>query len=88
MTRTGLLIAACLLPLAPARAVPVEMVNDRPFVTATVNGQPITALLDSAAEMTLVDDDAAVRLGLIPTGAATAHGSGAATMRAVWMPLC
>jgi predicted aspartyl protease len=82
MRRTGLLILATLLPLAPAGAVPVEMVNERPFISATVNGKPITALLDSAAEMTTIDDDAAARLGLVPIGAGTAHGSGAAAMRA------
>jgi predicted aspartyl protease len=82
MKRTALLIAASLVPLAPARAEPVEMVNNRPFIAATVNGHRITALLDSAAEMTLVDDDAAARLGLTPTGGAIAHGSGAAAMEA------
>jgi predicted aspartyl protease len=80
--RSVLLVAAALLPASVARAVPVEMVNDRPFVAVTVNGHAVTALLDTAAEMTLVDDDAAIRLGLVPTGAATAHGSGAATMEA------
>lgn len=82
MKRAALLLAATLLPLTPARAVPVEMVRDRPFVSVTVNGHPVTALLDSAAEMTLIDDDAATRLGLTVTGAATAHGSGAAAMEA------
>lgn len=82
MTRMAILIAAILLPLTAARAEPVEMVNNRPFISITVNGQRVSALLDSAAEMTLIDDDAAIRLGLIPTGAATAHGSGAAAMEA------
>jgi predicted aspartyl protease len=81
MRRLALPIAIALLPAA-VWAEPVEMVNDRPFVSVTVNGHPVTALLDTAAEMTLVDDDAAVRLGLVPTGSATAHGSGAATMEA------
>jgi predicted aspartyl protease len=82
MKRVALLFAAALLPLGAAQAEPVEMVNNRPFIAATVNGHPISALLDSAAEMTLIDDDAAARLGLIPTGTATAHGSGAAAMQA------
>ena len=81
MRRAMLLLAAALLP-ATVSAAPVEMFNDRPFVRIAVNGQPVTALLDTAAEMTLIDDDAAVRLGLVPTGAATAHGSGAATLGA------
>jgi predicted aspartyl protease len=82
MMRLAIFTAAALLPLATARAVPVEMVNERPFVSVTVNGHPVVALLDSAAEMTIVDDDAAARLGLVPTGGATAHGSGASTMEA------
>ena len=82
MSRPAILIAALLLPAGAARAEPLELVNNRPFVSATVNGRPVTALLDSAAEMTIIDDDAAVRLGLLPTGSATAHGSGAAPMRA------
>lgn len=75
-------IAAALLPAGAARAEPLTLVNGRPFVAITVNGHPVTALLDSAAEMSIIDDDAAVRLGLTVTGSATAHGSGAAAMEA------
>jgi predicted aspartyl protease len=82
MKRAGLLIAAAFAVPAMASAAPMELFNDRPFVRVTVNGQPVTALLDSAAEMTLLDDDAATRLGLAVSGGATAHGSGAATMEA------
>jgi predicted aspartyl protease len=82
MKRIALIVAAFMATPAAASAEPMELVNNRPFVRATVNGQPVTALLDSAAEMTLVDDDAAVRLGLTPTGSATAHGSGAAATEA------
>ncbi len=82
MSRLTLAILAALLPAGAAQGEPLEMVNNRPFVSATVNGRPATALLDSAAEMTLIDDNAAVRLGLIPSGSATAHGSGAAAMQA------
>ncbi len=82
MMRTALLIAAAQLPAGAARAAPVELFNNRPFLSVTVNGRPATALLDSAAEMTIVDDDAAARLGLSPGGSATAHGSGAAAMEA------
>lgn len=83
MTRTAWLIAAAALVLpGMASAEPVEMFNNRLFVRITVNGQPVTALLDTAAEMTLIDDDAAARLGLTATGSATAHGSGADTMEA------
>lgn len=60
----------------------LEIVNDRLFVPAVVNGVAIDALLDSAAEMTVLDDNFARRLGLTAAGSATAHGSGDATMQA------
>ena len=82
MKPIALLIAAIFAAPAVASAAPMELFNDRPFVRITVNGQPVTALLDTAAEMTLIDDDAATRLGLTVSGGATAHGSGAATMEA------
>lgn len=80
--RIAWLIAATLAWPGLASAEPMELFNNRPFLRITVNGQPVTALLDTAAEMTLIDDDAAVRLGLTVTGSATAHGSGAAAMEA------
>jgi len=60
----------------------LEIVNDRLFVPAVVNGVVTEALLDSAAEMTIFDDDFARRLGLTAQGSATAHGSGEAAMQA------
>src|SRR5687768_6441866 len=60
----------------------LDIVDNRLFVPAVVNGQATSALLDSAAEMTIVDDDFARRLVLATTGSATAHGSGAASMEA------
>jgi aspartyl protease len=75
------LLAALLLPAAAA-AEPLEMFNNRLFVPIVVNGHPTTALLDSAAEMTILDDGFATRLALVQTGGATAHGSGAGTMQA------
>jgi predicted aspartyl protease len=63
-------------------AVPLESFGNRLFVAAHVNGAPVAALLDSGAEMSVLDNDFAARLGLTQTGEATAHGSGAATMRA------
>lgn len=80
--KPALLLAAALLPLSAAAAEPLEMFNNRLFVEVTVNGRRTTALLDSAAEMTILDDDFAARLGLARTGGATAHGSGAGTMQA------
>ncbi len=78
----GLPILALLALAAPAAAEPLELFNDRPFVAVTVNGRPAAALLDSAAEMTMLDDDFAAALGLTGTGGATAHGSGADAMEA------
>jgi len=76
------LLAALLLPLDMAAAEPLETFNNRVFVEVMVNGQRVTALLDSAAEMTIIDDGFAARLNLVPTGAAAAHGSGAEAMEA------
>lgn len=84
MKPTSFLIATCaaLLPLYPAVAEPLERFNNRLFLATTVNGERTTALLDSAAELTIIDDDFAVRLGLNANGSATAHGSGAEPMEA------
>jgi predicted aspartyl protease len=70
------------LPLSPAPAESLELFNNRLFLPVTVNGEPAVALLDSAAEMTILDDDFAARLGLTAAGRATAHGSGAETIEA------
>lgn len=80
--RRALPLLAFLLLAGTASAEPLEVHNNRLFLPVTVNGRRVTALVDSAAEMTIVDDDAATRLGLVPTGAATAHGSGVAAMEA------
>ena len=73
---------ALLLAPAAAPAEPLELFNNRLFLTVSVNGRPTVALLDSAAEMTVLDDDFARALGLAQTGSATAHGSGARAMEA------
>ena len=81
--RPGAVLAAVLLLAAtPAAAERLETFNNRLFVPAELNGEPVTALLDSAAEMTVLDDDLAARLGLVPVGSATAHGSGAGHVEA------
>ena len=69
----GLLAAALPACAAPAR---LEIIRNRPFVEATIARRPVSALLDSGAEMTLIDDDFAARLGLALSGAETARGSG------------
>ena len=50
--------------------------GDRIFMPVTVNGQTTEALLDSAAELTLIDDDYAKALGLAQQGQETVKGSG------------
>ncbi len=50
--------------------------GDRIFVPVTVNGQRTEALLDSAAELTLIDDDFAKLLGVAQQGQETVKGSG------------
>ena len=78
------LLAAASLAFAPAVAPAerLDVFNGRLFLSVTVNGETTLALLDSGAEMTIVDDDFAHRLGLAETGSAVAHGSGAAPMEA------
>ncbi len=63
-------------------AAELEVFKNRLFVKSSVNGRPVTALLDSGAEMTIVDDDFASRLKLRVTGGADARGSGAGSVRA------
>lgn len=50
--------------------------GDRIFVPVTVNGRQTEALLDSAAELSLIDEAYAKSLGLNPGGKDTAKGSG------------
>lgn len=54
----------------------------RLFLPAVIAGRPVEALLDSAAEMTLVDSRLAAELRLTGGRAETARGSGAATQAA------
>jgi hypothetical protein len=60
----------------------LQLFNNRIFVAAAVNGVPVTALLDSGAEMTVLDDDFASRVGINASGGAAAKGSGAAVLQA------
>lgn len=69
-----------LLLLSPLLAAhPLEEHNHRLFIPVTINGVDARALLDSAAEMTLVDPGVAHRLGLEPKGGDTVQGSGGAS---------
>ena len=82
MKRPLAFAGALLLAPLPAAAEPLDLFNNRLYLSVTVNGTPATALLDSAAEMTMLDDDFAARLGLTPTGSAVTHGSGEGRMEA------
>jgi len=68
---------------ASASQAGLRVVNGtRLFIDAGVNGELVDALLDSGAELTLVDTKAAMRLGLTGGEQATARGSGAGTAKA------
>ena len=78
-------LAACAAPTPRPQVAPrgtLELFDNRLYLPATVNGSAARALLDSGAELSVLDDDFAARLGLPLTGQATAHGSGAAAMQA------
>ena len=87
LASAALALAGCAAfsePMEPGDGPGVEIVNNRLFVPTSVNGTIVMALLDSAAEMTIVDDDLARRLGLVAAGSAAAHGSGAAQLEATF----
>jgi hypothetical protein len=63
---------------APACA-PMELRRGRPFVEIAVNGRAVSALVDSAAEATIIDAGFARTLGLERKAEATARGSGGET---------
>jgi Aspartyl protease len=88
-SRRLVLNAAFAVPLfRPAMAVAapattrLTMRRHRLFVPARINGHQTLALLDSAAEMTLVDRALAARIGLGDGQAVTGKGSGANTTEA------
>jgi predicted aspartyl protease len=82
MMRRAILAAALLLFGPPAQAEPIEVHGNRLFIPVEINGEPVVALLDSGAEMTVLDDAFAQRLGLLGMGEVDAHGSGAESVRA------
>lgn len=73
-------LAAALLLLLPAAAeaqqVTIALHNGRIFVPAELAGHATEALLDSGAEMTLVDTAYAHEIGLEASGGDTVKGSG------------
>ncbi|HPF22820.1 MAG TPA: pepsin/retropepsin-like aspartic protease family protein [Hyphomonas sp.] len=72
-------LAACATPPDVQRAPDFRMSGDRIFLPAAVNGHPVEALLDSGAEMTLVDDAFAEEIGLVGAGQEEVRGTGAGT---------
>lgn len=72
------LLTCHLLGAAPAVAagVPLSVRGDRLFIPVEVNGRKIGALLDSAAESSLMDPAFARQLALPLAGGAIARGSG------------
>lgn len=82
MPRLSLAAAALFLTAcasAPPPAPDLRVSGNRLFIAAEINGQPLEALLDSGAEMTLLDAATATRLGLAESGSAEVRGSGAGT---------
>ena len=76
--------AAALLPysLRAAAVTRLRIVGDRIYLPASIDGHAVEALLDSAAETSIVDRAFAARLGLGGGEAVTARGTGAATTEA------
>ncbi|NWG92632.1 MAG: aspartyl protease family protein [Parvularculaceae bacterium] len=70
----ALTLAAC--ASAPKEAPTLDVIGDRLFVDATVNGVPVSALLDSAAEVSFADKAWAAANGVATFGAETAKGTG------------
>ena len=92
VARRLLLAAPFLLP-ACARAEPLppgatrlDVHGDRAFIAVVVNGQATTAVVDSAAAASVVDRAFAAALGLRGGEAATAQGTGTATVAAHLVP--
>lgn len=63
--------------VAPEPYAPLKLYRNRLYVPARIAGAPAEALLDSAAELTLIDRAFARRAGLAVGAAATVLGSGA-----------
>jgi predicted aspartyl protease len=65
--------------IVAARAPSLIVRGDRLFVPARINGREVEALLDSGAELTIVDRAYAAEIGLATAGAETARGTGGET---------
>lgn len=82
------ILAGAMTLLAPVtvgagpRVTPLRLIGNRIYLTATINGIATEALLDSGAEMTVLDTGFAARLRLGDGTAVTARGTGTATTQA------
>ena len=70
-----LVLSAC-ATASQAISPTLEVAGNRLFVAATINAKPVSALLDSAAEMSFVDKTWAEANGLAASGSQVAQGSG------------
>jgi len=78
----ALLCGAWLLATAASATTLQLAAGSRLMIAARVNGHAVTALLDSAAESTILDQDFARRLGLASGAAVSGQGSGQASFEA------
>lgn len=74
--RIAAIIAALAAVPGSAAADPLVVEGDRLYLSVHVNGKPVEALLDSAAELSVADLAAAPALGLGAGSEVTARGSG------------
>lgn len=76
-------VAAAAPPPEPPSAYPLTLTRgSRILLASRINGHAVTALLDSAAEATLVDRAFARRIGLGPGQAVSGQGSGQSSFEA------
>ncbi|MFN3960877.1 MAG: retropepsin-like aspartic protease [Parvularculaceae bacterium] len=79
LVRFALLASLALSACAAGPSTPtLKVFGDRLFIDAAVNGAPVEALLDSAAEISFADRAWAEKIGLESSSAEIAKGSGGA----------
>lgn len=77
-----LLAALAAIVAAPLQAETLEVRGDRLFLSVEVRGEPVEALVDSGAEVTVFDQSTARQLQLGGGARVEARGTGAGTTRA------
>lgn len=77
-----LIAAFAALFAVPLHAEDLEVRGDRLFLSVEVHGEPVQALVDSGAEVTIFDTSTARHLRLGKGAAVEARGTGASTTRA------